>query len=202
MESEALIALKLTDDLPDLKGDWIGADKGALVLADKGIRMKLAIGDFDSVEEESLAKIHAWAQEVIRLNPIKDDTDSEAAFRAAMARGYTHATMIGALGGRVDHELINLRLAYQNPQKLTLLGKRNRIEAYGQGTWEFDRSQYPFISFFTDEEAVITLKGMKYPLENRRINVHDLYTVSNELTGERGSLIVHEGTVLVIQAKD
>ena len=54
MPGNCVIALKLCDGLPDIEAEYIGADAGALWLAKKGIGMKLAVGDFDSVAEEDM----------------------------------------------------------------------------------------------------------------------------------------------------
>jgi thiamine pyrophosphokinase len=43
--------------------------------------------------------------------------------------------LIGAMGGRADHALINLRLVYQHPGKVILLDDQNRIEAYSAGVY-------------------------------------------------------------------
>ena len=48
------IALKLANHIQKEDCDYIGADKGALTLAKLHIPMKLAIGDFDSIEKKIL----------------------------------------------------------------------------------------------------------------------------------------------------
>lgn len=200
--SIALIALKLTEFIPDVEADFIGVDSGALILARKGIRMKLAIGDFDSVRRSDLDLIHQMSEEMIVLNPIKDDSDSESALHHVKEMGYEKIILLGALGGRVDHMLVNLRLAYADPHRVCIQDEQNFMEAYTEGRYVFKKEGYSYISFFTASEALITLESMKYPLHERRITSKDLYTVSNEIIGEEGILIVHKGTVLVIQSKD
>ncbi len=197
-----IAALKLTSQLPDIDADLAGVDYGALVLARRGLHMKLAVGDFDSVQEGDLALIRKYADEVIVLNPVKDDTDSEAALHALRERGYDEIIFTGALGGRIDHEYVNLKLAMKYPGIVTLYDPHNRVHAYGEGTWRFAKEEYRYFSVFTSSEAVISLKGFKYPLEDRRITPDDIYTVSNEITGAEGILEVKEGKVLVIQSSD
>lgn len=198
----ALIALKLHDDFKSLDGDFIGADKGALELAELGIHMKLAIGDFDSIEKTDLNKIRAYADEVVELNPIKDDTDSEAAIHAAMDRGYDEVWLCGATGARMDHSLINLRIAMKYPGIVWLHDEHNLIHAVKEGDYTIHKEDYSYISFFTDTKAMITLDGFAYPLDHRKLTPQDLYTVSNEIKGDTGILHVHEGKVLIMQTKD
>jgi len=198
----AIIALKLTEKIPPLEGDFIGVDRGTLALINQHFPIKLAIGDFDSVDAGELKCIEKNAQETIHLNPIKDDTDSEAALNEALRRGYDRIILLGAMGARADHALINLRLVYQHPSSVILLDDQNRIQSFGAGVYQIKKENYTYISFFTDEEAEISLENFKYPLTHCRIGHRDLFTVSNEITGEQGTLTVHHGVVLMIQAKD
>lgn len=200
LNKECILALTLADGLPELAGDWIGVDRGALVLANAGRHMKLAIGDFDSVKESDMAIIQSHTDELIRLNPIKDDSDSEAAIRLVSRRGYDQIQVLGALGGRIDHELVNLRLCMEFAGQVILLDKRNRIEAFPQGTYRI-RKDYHYVSFFADD-TVISLEGFRYPLRERRMTKKDLYGLSNEITGEEGVLTVHSGKVLMICSRD
>jgi thiamine pyrophosphokinase len=110
--------------------------------------------------------------------------------------------MCGALGGRIDHEIVNLRLVYKSPGRISIMDDQNRITAYGVGRHVIKAEGYSYISFFTESEAIISLENMKYPLRDRRITYRDLYTVSNEILSEEGILEVSSGSVLVIQSKD
>ena len=103
-----MIALKLTGNVNREKEcDYIGADKGALILAQNGIEMVSAIGDFDSVSQEDMKLIRQFSRETVVLNPIKDDTDAQAAIDKAIELGYDSITLLGALGGRADHAYLN-----------------------------------------------------------------------------------------------
>lgn len=200
--STVIIALKLAKNIPNMDADYIGVDKGTLCLLQQNLPVTLAIGDFDSVNTEEMKQIEAAVKEVIHLPCIKNDTDSEAAIKAAIQRGYNLIYLIGALGGRADHEYVNLRLAYQHPLQIILLDEQNRIEAYTPGTYQIKKEKYAYIGFFTEDEAEISLENFKYNLSWRKLKRQDLYTVSNEVIGEEGTLTVHHGTVLVIQSKD
>ena len=45
-----------------------------------------------------------------KLNPMKDDTDTEAAIRLAIEKGAQSITLLGATGSRIDHVLANIEL--------------------------------------------------------------------------------------------
>ena len=201
METSVAIILKRCDSIPTAE-NYIGVDKGALTLARNGKRMLLAIGDFDSVEESDLAYIKEYSDTLIQLNPIKDDTDSEAAVMYAIENGYHKIHLYGGLGGRLDHAMINLRLVSRFPETIYLHDQNNFIFSLGEGVHSIDKRDYAYISFFTEDEATISLEGFKYPLDKQQLTNKDTYTTSNEILEDKGIITVHAGKVTVIQSKD
>ena len=201
METSVAIILKRCESIPTAE-NYIGVDKGALTLARNGKRMLLAIGDFDSVEESDLAYIKEYSDMLIQLNPIKDDTDSEAAVMYAIEKGYQKIHLYGGLGGRLDHAMINLRLVSRFPETIYLHDQNNFIYSLAEGVHSIDKRDYTYISFFTEDEATISLEGLKYPLDKQQLTNKDTYTTSNEILEDRGIVTVHAGKVTVIQSKD
>ena len=201
METSVAIILKRCDSIPTAE-NYIGVDKGALTLARNGKRMLLAIGDFDSVEESDLAYIKEYSDTLIQLNPIKDDTDSEAAVMYAIENGYHKIHLYGGLGGRLDHAMINLRLVSRFPEAVYLYDQNNLIYSLAEGVHSIDKCDYTYISFFTEDEATISLEGFKYPLDKQQLTNKDTYTTSNEIIEDKGIITVHVGKVTVIQSKD
>lgn len=201
METSVAIILKRCESIPTAE-NYIGVDKGALTLARNGKRMLLAIGDFDSVEESDLAYIKEYSDTLLQLNPIKDDTDSEAAVMYAIEKGYQKIHLYGGLGGRLDHAMINLRLVSRFPETVYLHDQNNFIYSLAEGVHSIDKRDYTYISFFTEGEATISLEGFKYPLDKQQLTNKDTYTTSNEILDRRGIVTVHAGKVTVIQSKD
>ena len=201
METSVAIILKRCESIPTAE-NYIGVDKGALTLARNGKRMLLAIGDFDSVEESDLAYIKEYSDTLIQLNPIKDDTDSEAAVMYAIEKGYQKIHLYGGLGGRLDHAMINLRLVSRFPETVYLHDQNNFIYSLAEGVHSIDKRDYTYISFFTEDKATISLEGFKYPLDKQQLTNKDTYTTSNEILEDRGIVTVHAGKVTAIQSKD
>ena len=201
METSVAIILKRCESIPTAE-NYIGVDKGALTLARNGKRMLLAIGDFDSVEESDLAYIKEYSDTLLQLNPIKDDTDSEAAVMYAIEKGYQKIHLYGGLGGRLDHAMINLRLVSRFPETVYLYDQNNFIYSLAEGVHSIDKRDYTYISFFTEDKATISLEGLKYPLDKQQLTNKDTYTTSNEILEDRGIVTVHAGKVTVIQSKD
>lgn len=198
MQSKTLIALTLSQNIPLDYTGYIGVDKGAYVLANKHISMELAIGDFDSVDGKQLDLIRQYAKKVMMLPKEKDVTDMEAVLPYLDPK--QSYEIIGGLHGRIDHELCNLRLIYQNPH-LCLKDEQNVICCYTQGQYVISK-QHTYLSLFTFDMATISLQGVKYPLEDRILTALDTYTVSNEIIGDTCQLIIHQGKVLVMQSAD
>lgn len=200
---DCVVVLKLADHLLDFKDvDYIGADKGALFLARKKIRMAFAIGDFDSVSENEQGLIEIYSDEVIALNPIKNNSDSEAAVDEAIRRGYRRIYIVGATGGRLDHEIVNIRLCWKYPDRVILFDDKNYTRALGEGAHRIDKNGYQYLSLFAENECEISLNGFKYELDHRVITERDLYGLSNEILGETGEIYVHRGSVLTVQTND
>ena len=110
----------------DLK---IAADRGVEAFEGTGILPDLLVGDMDSVNPETLARMQQNVQ-VERLPVQKDDTDGVHALDQAIARGATNITILGALGGRMDHAMANLMLlvcAHEKGAYAEILDERMRI---------------------------------------------------------------------------
>ena len=107
-------------DRHDLDGAWPGwaDDLGAVVAADGGatsagrlgLRPDLVVGDLDSIDPVEVDRLRDAGIPVEVAPVAKDESDTELAVRAALARGATALTIVGGLGGRVDHLLANLAL--------------------------------------------------------------------------------------------
>lgn len=200
---DCVVVLKLADHLPDFEDvDYIGADKGALFLARKKIRMAFAIGDFDSVSDNERGWIELYSDEVIALNTVKNNSDSEAAVDEAIRRGYRMIYIVGATGGRLDHEIVNIRLCWKYPDRVVLFDDKNFTRALGEGAHRINKNGYRYLSIFAENECELSVNGFKYELDHRVITEKDLYGLSNEITGETGEIYVHRGSVLTVQTND
>ncbi|RXZ81855.1 thiamine diphosphokinase [Paenibacillaceae bacterium] len=185
----------------------IGADQGALFLVEQGYEPDLAIGDFDSVTELQFAQIAAVSRQTERCDAIdKNYTDTELAFRHALAIKPKQLIMLGALGTRFDHSLANvhlLRLALQAGVDAVIIDEHNSIRAVDREL-TLEPAAYPNVSLLplTLEVTGITLKGFAYPLEDAAITLGQSLGISNRLEAAQGVILVKTGIVLVIQSRD
>ena len=92
-------------DFTAVSEDFVIAVDGGLKYLDKaGIKPSLIIGDFDS-----LGYIPG-GENVVRLNPEKDEADGYAAVNEGLKREYKKFKLYCMLGGRLSHSLANLHL--------------------------------------------------------------------------------------------
>lgn len=180
----------------------IGVDKGALYLAKNNIKMDFAIGDFDSVNEEEFLIIKTYTNNLIKLNPIKDDTDLEHALKFAKEKGYKSIDVYGCLGGRQDHNLLNLKLLYLSDLDITYYDEKHKIFSLKEGTYKIYKDNYKYLSLFTFEDCTLSLEGTYYPIKRTTLTIDDNYTTSNEILEKYCQIKIEKGRLLVILCND
>ncbi|MEC3886141.1 thiamine diphosphokinase [Halobacillus sp. HZG1] len=200
--------------IPDLKEYacpecvWIGADQGAEVLVEHGLAPDIAIGDFDSVSEHSLAEIKKNAKQVLIFPDEKDETDLELAINEALRLNPGHILLFGVTGGRIDHSQANMQLLYplmKENIKSTIIDRQNQVELVFAGEHKIEADElYPYVSFLpvTLEVTKITLEGFYYPLDRAYLPFGSTLCISNRLIEDTGTFSFESGILLVIRSTD
>jgi len=185
-------------DFSPSDGDLIiAADGGLERLRVAGIKPDLIIGDFDS-----LGRIPR-EDNVMVLPTVKDVTDTWAAIELGKERGYTHFRLYGCTGGRFDHTLANIQtlaaLAAEGKQGF-LVDQSQIITAVGPGTVTFGSERRGFLSVFshTDRCLGVSLKGLKYELEDAELTNRFPLGVSNEFLRKPASVTIGEGIAVLV----
>lgn len=88
----------------------ICADGGARWAHEARIEVDAIIGDLDSVSEDVIKAFENSDTKIIKAPQEKDETDGVLAIDYAILRGATDITIIGAAGGRLDHQYGNIML--------------------------------------------------------------------------------------------
>lgn len=187
---------------PDDTDFVIAADGGLRILRERGIRIDLILGDFDSlgyVPQEGNLVLHPTH---------KDETDLMLACREGLARGYTTFCLYGGLGGaRISHTVANLQtlvwLANEGARG-TLYGDGCEITLLRNETKRFSKEKSGFFSLFASGvHAVVTVRGAEYELEHAELTGAYPLGVSNEFCGRETEITAHEGDLwLVLEKKD
>ena len=187
----------------------LAADSGMNFLYRNGIVPDVIAGDFDSVEEGSLAHFSTLKEvEILRLNPIKDDTDTEFVIREAIRRGATEITLLGATGSRLDHVLANINLlgiGLEAGVSMYLVDAHNRVRMIEDVLRIKKTEQFGnFVSILPvrGDAKGVTLKGMKYPLEGAEVACFSSLGISNEIESDVAEISVEQGRLLVIESRD
>lgn len=197
---KTIIVLKNVDFKFQPDDYLVGIEQGALKILEKELPLELAIGDFDSVSAAEKEYIKSSAKNFVLLNPIKDESDSEAALKYLKALNYPNLTLYGALGKRFDHSFVNFQLVEKYP--VTLIDDYNKIFALKAGSHQIKDTGFKYLSIFTLKQAVITLKGVKYPLAETEIDPLTSYTLSNEIIEEWALIEVEAGSIIVVLSRD
>ena len=165
-----------------------------------GFSPNLIIGDFDSHEKPENFK------NIIELPRVKDDTDTIFAIKHAMSLGFDDFILIGATGGRQDHNLGNiyalLMLANRNKNakiiddysEITIIKANEKIKI--KNVWKF----FSLLNI-TGTAKGIKITGAKYNLENAEIDPEFQYGISNEVSGSSedfAEVSLTEGNLLLI----
>ncbi len=175
----------------------IAADGGYRYLQSANITPDIIIGDFDSLGETPCE------DNVIKLNPVKDITDMNAAVDIGIEKGFDEFIIYGATGGRLDHSLANIQLVASLSKrgiKAFLKNGETVITAVTDGKICFDLFQKGYISVFahTDICENVCIKGLKYSLEKTELKNDFALGVSNEFIGSESSVSVGKGTLIIV----
>jgi thiamine pyrophosphokinase len=179
----------------------IAADGGLAQAAVLGLPVDLVVGDFDSVAADDLAAAEQAGAAVERHPTAKDDTDLELAVRAARDRGATRVVVVGAWGGRVDHELANLALLGSPDYadlRLEAIGARGRVVAVRDAV-EITGTPGDLVTLLAvgGPATGVRTTGLRFPLLGEPLVAGSSRGVSNELVETVATVTVATGVVLV-----
>lgn len=173
------------------------------------IKPNHVVGDFDSVSKEILLFYQKDKQIIFYpYHPEKDNTDTDIALTLAIQLKSSNITIIGALGGRMDHALANIHILKKalranipcqildHDNKIYLLDKETKLsksKLYGQ--------YISLIPLTTTVEGV-TLTGFKYPLTHACMSIGESLGVSNEMIHDVATISLTSGIFIVIESRD
>ncbi len=189
----------------------IAVDGGLESVEALGLTPDYIVGDFDTVKQEVLERFRqmpfiVWEQH----KPEKNETDTELARSRALTLGCGRIIFLGATGGRIDHLLGNLHALYaclEHGIEAWIVDRQNRICLLDEGKTFYRDSVFgKYISFmpYTEEVRGITLRGFKYPLNQKDIRRGQEVglCVSNELAEEQAQITFDDGILICVESRD
>jgi len=174
----------------------IAADGGLRHVQKLGITPHSIIGDFDSL---------GYIPQNAAVFPVeKDDTDAMLAARRGLAAGFDRFLIYGALDGpRLDHTIANFQtLQFLADHGATgyLIGNRQIATVVKNSALSFPPEATGIVSVFCmgSDAHGITLRGLKYCLQNGDLHSGYPLGVSNHFIGEAACIRVTNGSLLVL----
>lgn len=187
----------------------IAVDGGLSYCGILNVEPDLIIGDFDSLSDDETTAIaeleRTIPERILRLPCEKDDTDTMAAIKEGLDRGYREFRLYAATGGRFDHTLANIQaLLYLKHHGATgyLVDGAGMVLVLENEAVHFQKSLEGTLSVFSlvEESRGVTIEGMKYCIEDSIIKNDFPIGISNEFIGEEAAISVKEGTLVCIIA--
>jgi thiamine pyrophosphokinase len=188
----------------------IVVDSGLVTAKNLELTIDYIVGDFDSVPPGLLESYRKENNSVIikEYNPVKDATDTHIAIDLSIELNGDEIVILGATGTRIDHMLANIHLLYlplNKNIKASIVDEHNKIYLINKNTTIYKNKLHgPFISLqpFTEAVTEVTLRGFKYPLMKYNMYMGDSTGVSNEVVAEDADILLQNGILVVIEAKD
>ncbi len=160
----------------------------------------LIVGDFDS------SPLPETKIETIVLPCEKDDTDTVFAIKEGNKRGFNDFLLIGVVGDRLDHSLVNvyaLLMLQKEGLNAKIIDDFSEMEIVGKET----KYVSPDCSYFSlvnigGTAKKVTIKNAKYTLKNAEITPEYQYATSNEcIDGKVAEISVGKGCLLLIKVR-
>jgi thiamine pyrophosphokinase len=189
--------------LGEAAGMLVGADGGARRVLELGLTPDLVVGDFDSLDADSLRILEAAGVELVRHPRRKDQTDGELAVDEALRRGATQVVLVGALGA-LDHTLGHLAIL----RRLAARGVVARLASPGlavsaliaPGEARLSAPPGTRVSVVPlDGDAVVTLEGLDYLLDLGELRRDTCLGLGNAVAaGAQARVQVHDGSAVIL----
>lgn len=174
----------------------MAADSGARHALALGLPLELWLGDFDS-SPPWLQNILPAPKEVLPRE--KDLTDGEALVRKAVELGAKEVLLLGGIGGRLDHTLAHLGLAFLLAERgvgVELTDGLTRAFPLLPGLHTFPLEKGASFSLVPFLEATLSLEGARWNLPPTPLKATTL-TLENQALGpirvrvERGHAVLY-----------
>jgi thiamine pyrophosphokinase len=181
----------------------VAADSGIDHALAIGLVPAFAVGDFDSVSRDGLARVERAGTVIERHPRAKDETDLELALRRAVELAPERVVVAGISGGRTDHLLANLlALAdrrYASVQIDGLMGTARISVVHDRRQLSGSVGELVSLLPVHGDARGVTTTGLAYPLAGETLRAGTSRGVSNVLVETSASVSVADGSLLAIQ---
>ena len=170
----------------------VAADAGADRLLKFNIVPDWVIGDLDSISDKTITKLEEWTI----TNKDIQKTDLEKAVDYAFEKGVKEVAIVGWDGGRIDHTLAALGLAFD--PRIKLIDDKFTVHCVN-GEKSIEGEENTLFSLIAMPEARVSVIGARWNLQHEKLNmggrgIHNEIGPSGEVTIE-----CHSGNLLLIE---
>ena len=173
----------------------IAADSGA----DLGFAVDLAVGDFDSISVETLARL----EHVERHPTAKDASDLELALAAALRLEPERILVIGSGGGRLDHLFGGMLLlaaeAYAGVQVDAQLGVAAVHVVRGERVLVGETGELVSLFALHGRAAGVVTEGLVYPLRGESLEPGSSRGLSNIFAAPEARISLERGVLVAVR---
>jgi thiamine pyrophosphokinase len=181
----------------------VAADGGADHALALGLRVDVAIGDFDSITSEGLAALERAGARVERHPVAKDATDLELALDAAVALEPRRIVVVGGVDGRLDHLLGELLLlgseAYAAFEVDALLGPATIHVVRGERLLSGEVGELVTLLALHGPAHGVVTEGLEYPLRGETLAPGSSRGLSNVFAAPQARVSVERGVLLALR---
>ena len=192
------------------------ADSGLNTAYRLGMPVHYFMGDFDSVSPEILEAYREGKVEGsehckwVRYPKEKEYVDTQLVLEWILEKGADEITFLGATEGRLDHFLANiniLMLALKQKVPAYIVDSHNRIRLTDSALSIERQDMYgKYLSLLplTSTVTGVTLRGLKYLIEDYTLEVGIARSISNEMdeTSDKAEILLRTGVLIVVESKD
>ncbi len=181
----------------------IAADGGLALCLQVGRMPDVVVGDFDSTPKDAVAHAEAAGASVVRHPMDKDESDLDIALRHAREEGTPEVCFTAAFSGRLDHTMAALGTLMRAVDLAARL-EEPLLDGYvlspeHRGTVTLTAAEDTTISLFALLPAtVVSIDGVRYPLEAASLPVLSSLGLSNVARAEHQVVTAHSGVTVVL----
>ncbi len=180
------------------------ADGGAQKALSIGYKPDIIVGDLDSVD---LSDPRLSSVEVVRAES-QEHTDFEKTLKFVLERDWNNILVTAFSGGRMDHTLANIQIAYEYARQELGTGEKSRVPQIILVDQQF--TIYPVARRLVKEVSsgmgvsivpmedltVVSTRGLEYELQSSRLP-RGGHGVSNRATRNEIEIVVESGGIML-----
>jgi thiamine pyrophosphokinase len=179
----------------------VAANGGSRLAVASGLRPHMVVGDLDSLTAEEIRTLEMGTP-IWRHPREKNASDLELALECARRLDPSEIVVVGAMGGRLDHLLVNIGLLHWariQGVRLRLLGSRGSAHMIAHPA-SFNLPLGSIVSLVpvTDQVSGVTLEGLLYPLQGGVLAWGSSRGLSNEVVSSPVRVHLDTGILLMI----